>query len=107
MHGAPVGSTLAAMHPTHVAISIACLLCGSLAAFGLSYQVPALVASGVYFGYFATIGAILVALFIGGSAAARAFSNAAKPYLARHWLALLNGGVSVAFYAIVIARHGS
>ena len=95
------------MHPAHIAVSAACLLCGSLAVLGLTYQIPGMVASGVYFGYFATIGAILVGLFIGGSAAARALSSAAKPYLARHWLALLNGAVSVAFYAIVIALHGS
>ena len=95
------------MHPAHIAVSVACLLCGSLAAVGLAYQVPVMVASGVYFGYFATIGAILVGLFIGGSAAARALARTAKPYLARHWLALLNGGVSVAFYAIVIASHGN
>ena len=95
------------MHPAHIAISTACLLCGALAALGLAYQVPAMVASGVYFGYFATVAAILVGLFIGGSAAARALSRVAKPYLARHWLALLNAGVSVVFYAIVIALHGN
>jgi hypothetical protein len=95
------------MHPAHVAVSAACLLCGSLAVLGLTYEVPAMVASGVYFGYFATISAVLVGLFIGGSAVARALSNAAKPYLARHWLALLNSGVSAAFYAIVIASHGN
>jgi hypothetical protein len=95
------------MHPTHVTISAVCLLCGALAVVGLSYQMPAMAVTGVYIGYFATIGAILVGLFIGGSAAARALSSAAKPYLARHWLALLNAVVSIAFYAIVIALHGS
>jgi hypothetical protein len=89
------------MHPTHVTISAVCLLCGAFALVGFIYPLPAMAITGIYFGYFFTIGAILVGLFIGASAVARAISNAAKPYLARHWLALVNAAVSVAFYAIV------
>ena len=63
--------------------------------------------TGICFGYFATVAAILVGLFIGGSAVARALSSAAKPYLTRHWLALLNGGVSLGFYVTVVALHGN
>ena len=80
------------------------MVCGALAAVGLGYGIPAALMTGIYFGYFATMGAILVALFVGGSAAARALSGAAKPYIERHWLALANGAVSLAFYALVVTR---
>jgi uncharacterized membrane protein len=64
--------------------------------------IPGLLFPSVFFGWWATMGAMLIALVLAIVVTYRAFSNTARPLIARHWLGLLNGGVALVFWVFFI-----
>ena len=94
------------MHPGHIAVSAVCLLCGLSAVVGYLVPSPGLLGSGVFFGYWATLAAIVIAIFVAGLLLDRARKGQAQPFIRRSWLGLANGGVALMFWLWVIA-YGS
>lgn len=90
------------MHPAHIGVSIAAGLCGIGALIGHYGPIPGLLFPSVFFGWWATMGAILIALVLVILATYRMFSKTARPLIARHWLGLLNGGVALIFWVFFI-----
>src|SRR6267378_1228035 len=81
--------TLADMHPLHIAVSIACVVCGIGALLGYYGPIPGLLFPSVYFGWWSTMGAMLIGLVLAIVLTYRAFLKTAHPLVTRHWLGLL------------------
>ena len=94
------------MHPGHIAISGVCLLCGVSAVVG--YFIPAtnLLGLGVFFGYWATLSAIVIGIFVAGFLFDRAREGKAREFIRKSWLGLANAAVALSFWVWVIA-YGS
>jgi hypothetical protein len=90
------------MHPAHIVVSVTTVLCGIGALIGNFWPNHGLLAASVFFGWWATMVAMLIALVMGIVFAYRAFLKSARPLFARHWLALLNGGVAFVFWVLFI-----
>lgn len=90
------------MHPAHIAVSIAAGLCGIGALVGNYWPNHELLFASAFFGWWATMGAMLIAFVLAIILAYRALSKSARPLFAKHWLALLNGGISFVFWVIFI-----
>jgi hypothetical protein len=91
------------MHPAHVGVSIIAALCGIGALIGHYGPIPGLLFPSVFFGWWATMGAMLIALILAIVVIYRAFSKTARPLIARHWLGFLNGGVALIFWVFFIS----
>ena len=90
------------MQPTHIAVSVACLLSGLSALAGYLLPSPGLLGAGVYFGYWATLGAMLISVFLVGVLIDRARVGAGRLFIRRSWLGLVNGAVALVFWVWVI-----
>ena len=90
------------MHPAHICVSVAAGLCGIGALVGYYGPIPGLLFPSVFFGWWATMGAMLIALVLAIVVVCRAFSKTARPLIERHWLGLLNGGVALVFWVFFI-----
>jgi len=85
------------MHPAHIAVTAFMALCGAGAVLAVSGAAPGLLGISMYLGWWATVGAALIGLFVVGVLMFRAGTEGAKFYFRRSWLALANAVVAVAF----------
>lgn len=90
------------MHPAHVGVSIIAGLCGIGALIGNYWPNPRLLFLSAFFGWWVTMGAMLIALVLSIVVIFRVFLKTAQPLIARHWLGLLNGGVALVFWVLFI-----
>jgi hypothetical protein len=93
------------MHPAHVAVSVVCLACGlSVVAAYLDPSYGSLGGLGVFFGYWATLAAIVIGVLVAGVLFERARDGKARAFVRKSWLGLVNGAVALTFRVWVIAR---
>jgi hypothetical protein len=95
------------MHPAHIAVTVFLGLCGLGAVLALSGAAPHLLGISFYLGWFATVGAMLIAAGLAGVLAERAWKGTARAFLRRSWLGLANGVASLMSWAWVIAYGGT
>ena len=69
----------------------------------MSGTVPRLLGISFYLGWFATVGAMVVAAGLTGALAERAWKGRARAFLRRSWLGFANGAAALASWAMVIA----
>ena len=91
------------MHPAHMAVTVFMGLCGAGALLALSGMAPGLIAISFFFGWWATIGAIVIALVVAVVLAGQAGKGKGRAFFRRSWLGLANGAVALVFWVLFIA----
>ena len=87
------------MHTFHIAVTAAMALCGIGALVAIYGPAPYLLPLSFYFGLWALIAAIIIALTLALILIVRAVNKEARPFLQRTWLGLANGTVALVFLA--------
>jgi hypothetical protein len=95
-------SPLAAVHPLHLAITSALVLCGAGALVGVVWPKSDLIGFSFFFGWWVTVSAMIIAVVLVIILLYRSLSGSARPLLAKSWLGLLNGAVALISWAVVI-----
>jgi len=98
----PSTSPLAAVHPLHLAITLALVLCGAGAVVGVVWPESGLIGLSFFFGWWVTVTAMTIALVLVIILLYRSLSGSARPLLAKSWLGLLNGAVALGSWVVVI-----
>jgi hypothetical protein len=91
-----------AVHPLHLIITSALVLCGAGALVGIVWPQTGLMGLSFYLGWWVTVIAIAVAATLIVILLYRSLSGSAGPLLARSWLAFLNGAIAVGSWVLVI-----
>lgn len=91
------------MHPAHVAITGFMGLCGVGAILALSGIAPGLVGISFFLGWWATIGAMVIAVILAVVLAGQAEKGKGRAFFKRTWLAFANGAVALVFWVLFIA----
>jgi hypothetical protein len=91
------------MHAAHVAIAVFMGLCGLGALLALSGTAPKLIGISMFMGWWATVGAMVVAVVLAVVLAARISQGKGEAFIRRSWLGFANGIVAFAFWVWFIA----
>ena len=91
------------MHPAHMAVAVLMGICGAGALLALSGIAPQFIAVWFFFGWWATIGAIVIALVLAVLLAGQAEKGKGRAFFRRSWLGLANGTVALVFWVLFIA----
>ena len=92
------------MHLAHVAITAFMVLCGLGALLALSGTAPKLIGISMFMGWWATVGAMFVAVVLAVVYAARISSGNGRSFLRRSWLGFANGIVALVFWVWFLAN---
>jgi hypothetical protein len=87
------------MHPFNVVVTISLALCGAGALVGFALHQPGLIGVSVFFGYWATLCAIAIALLLTIILLYRSMSGTARPLFRRSWLGLVNGAIAIGIWS--------
>jgi len=83
------------MNRFHLAVSVALVITGFGAIVGFFDERPELLVAGLYFGYWAMLVAIIVAIFLVLLLLIRSFTGSAAQLWKRQWLGVVNGILAV------------
>ena len=101
--GRPLNSVVSChMNRFHIAVSVALAITGAGAAVGYIVERSGLLWPSVYFGYWITLLAIIVAFFLGLLLIIRSFSSSAAQLWKRQWLGVVNGILAVGSWIAIM-----
>ena len=90
------------MHAAHVAMSLFMGICGLGFVLSLLGIAPGLIGISVFLGYFATLGALTVAVVLLVMLAGRTSQGQVRPFKKHSWLGLMNGAIAMIFWIWLI-----
>jgi hypothetical protein len=91
------------MHAAHIAMTAFMALCGLGAILAFLGIAPALIGISMFMGWWATMGAMLIAIVLAVVLADRALKGKARSFMQHSWLGLTNGAVALVFWVWFIA----
>jgi hypothetical protein len=91
------------MHAAHIAIAVFMGLCGLGALLALSGTAPKLLGISMFMGWWATVGAMVVAVVLAVVLTARISEGKGGAFIQRSWLGFANGIVAFVFWVWFIA----
>ena len=86
-----------------MAVTVFMGLCGVGALLALSGTAPGLIGISFFLGWWATIGAIVIALVLAVVLAGQAEKGNGRAFFKRSWLGLANGTAALVFWVLFIA----
>ena len=91
------------MHAAHIAMTVFMSLCGLGALLALAGTAPKLIGISFFMGWWATVGAVLVAIVLGVILAHRISQGKGWSFIRHSWLGFANGAVALVFWVWFIA----
>jgi hypothetical protein len=91
------------MHLANIAVTVFMGACGVGALLAFSGIAPSLIAISFFLGWWATIGAMVIAIILAVILAGQAEKGRGRVFFKRSWLGLANGAVALVFWVLFIA----